>query len=273
MSTELARREPLTMNKLQIITSIAPAMYKSRMFGVQSEDQAIGVMIKGDELGFGLAASFEFIKPISTSRGTIPTLTPKGMMALILSSSAYGGHKIEEKRDAKGNPDSCTVTMRRVRLQPWDRTEKIEFEFTVTFTMKDAERAGLVKDGGAWQTYPANMLRWRAIGYCADQVFPDVIGGLHRIDEFGMAITADGDVIEGSWSSAAVDNKPAQPDQETQVRPPDPAATLNALVQAYGAEAVMVANEGKIPTTLEEMERVRDKLAQPDVTNVQPLEY
>jgi hypothetical protein len=33
------------------------------------------------------------------------------------------------------------------------------------------------------------MLRWRAIGFCADVVFPLLIGGMKRADELGAGIT------------------------------------------------------------------------------------
>lgn len=247
MSTALATVQPqaLSLNTLDVIGRIAPAMYKSRMFGVATEDQAVAVMIKGYELGFSLSASFEFIKPIQTSKGVTPTLVPKGMMALIMNSPVYGGHTIEEKRDAKGNPDSCTVTMWR----------KDGFKFAVTFTMADARRADLVKAGGAWETYPANMLRWRALGFAADQVFPDVLGGMKRSDEFGAAVTEDGEIIEGSWSPAAVDTP--KPPVTKVTRPVQPADMLNDLVQQFGAQRVMEAAGGKIPATMEEIEAAR----------------
>src|SRR5438552_1450297 len=47
---------------------------------------------------------------------------------------------------------------------------------TVTFTIGDAERAGLVKGGGAWESYPRAMLIARATTELARLLFGDVIG-------------------------------------------------------------------------------------------------
>jgi hypothetical protein len=254
MSTALATTQPqaLSLNTLDVITRIAPDIYKSRMFGVQSQEQAVAVMIKGHELGFGLTASFEFIKAITTSRGTVPTLVPKGMMALIMNSPVYKYHAISETKDKQGKPESCTVTMERTN----------GFKFSVTFTMADAERAGLIKEGGAWQTYPANMLRWRALGYAADQVFPDVLGGMHRADEFGAAISEDGEVIEGSWS--AVDNTPQKATQKPTPKPdPEPSHTeaLQRLIGEFGPMRVMEAMQTMPATNMAEVNQLRMMLS------------
>ncbi len=236
MSTELTVHvdRSLTPSAWDMISAVAPAMHRSHLFGVASPEQAMAIMLTGYELGLTLTASFEFVKVIQGK----PSLIPRGALALILQSSDLDNLKVEDVTDAKGNPELCRVTMRR----------KNGFEYTVTYSMADAQRAGLVKDDSGWTKYPANMLRWRAIGFCADVVFPDVIGGMKRADELGADLTPEGDVIEGTWASVA----PATPTPT-----PEPAVIdLNALVAQYGAEAVLAANEGKIPATGEELEAV-----------------
>ena len=66
MSNELMIRKQreLTPSTWEMITAMAPAMHASRFFGVSSPEQASAIMIKGYELGLGLAASFEFITVI-----------------------------------------------------------------------------------------------------------------------------------------------------------------------------------------------------------------
>lgn len=186
-------------------------------------------MVKGHELGLSLSASFEFISVIQGK----PVLSPRGALALVLQSELLENLKIEDLTDATGTPTSCKVTMRR----------RGGFEYTTQFSMADAKRAGLVKSGSAWETFPANMLRWRAVGYCIDVAFPDVIGGMKRADEFGANLDSDGNVIEGQW-------KPAPAPAPVQV---PPQITLQMLVDGYGAEAVMAANGGQIPVTPDEI--------------------
>lgn len=222
MTTALTTRQQLTPAVWQMIDSIAPAMHASRLFGVNSKEQAAAIMLKGYELGLTLTASFEFINIIQGR----PALNPRGHLALILNSPELDGIKIDEK------PDACTVWMKR----------KNGIEHSITFTIDDAKRAGLIKSDSGWEKYPANMLRWRAIGYCADVVFPDVGAGMKRADELGAQITAEGDVIEGSWRTSQYPN-----------------STLEELLALYGPEKIMEANGGRIPEN-GEVEEVAKKL-------------
>lgn len=237
MSTALTRHE-VTPDAWKMIQAVTPTIYKARLFGVGSEDQAAAIMLKGHELGLSLTSSFEFIHVIDNR----PSISPRGALALIYQCGELDGLKIED--DGK----ACTVWMKR----------KNGVEFKATYSDEDAKKAGLIKDKSGWEKYARQMRQWRAVGFCADVVFPDILGGIRRSDEFGADLTPDGDVIEGSWS--AVDNKPTQPAK------PQPSDLLTELVHTHGAEAVMIASGGKIPSTLAEMELVRDKLAQPVVS-------
>lgn len=236
MTTALVRHE-LTPTIWNMIQEIAPFAKDSRLFGVATAPQAIMVMAKGHELGLPLTTSFEYIHIISDK----PTLSPRGALALIMQSGQCENLKIDEQSDDKGNPVSCKVTMKR----------KGGIEYTSTFTMQDAIRADLVKAGSGWAKYPASMLKWRAIGYAADVVFPDVIGGMKRADEFGAAISPEGDVIATTWT-VQPQSAPA-PTMQTQI-------TLQQLVDAYGAEKVFEAAGNKLPGTTEEVQAVAAKL-------------
>jgi hypothetical protein len=215
----------LTPQTWQMIESIAPAMHACRLFGVSSKEQAAAIMLKGYELGLGLTASFEFIHVVQGK----PTLSPRGALALILQHPELAELNVDDKKDA------CQVTMKR----------KNGFSYTVEFTLEDAKKAGVVKSGSGWESYPKNMLRWRAIGFCADVVFPDVIGGMKRSDEMGAAITPEGDVIEGQWQAYTEQPK---------------ANLLESLVAQYGVDAILAANDGKIPASDEELTTVAIKL-------------
>jgi len=263
-----------------LILNIAPVAAASRMFGV-TEQQAAIVMLKGHELGLGLAASFEYIHVISGK----PSVSPKGCLALIHRSGELVSLVIEDKTDQSG-PTRCVVMMERTN----------GFKYTATFSMEDAAKANLVKPDSGWAKYPANMLRWRAIGYCADVVFPDVIGGLHRSEELGAEVDAavvpvsPYEVVDTTslptaepFVNTTVDpfsiSKLCDPVVSTTLDPGDigvrgdtgpppvpapvtaPLLTLFDLIeQGWTAEAIVVANEGKIPESSEECQRVKEKL-------------
>lgn len=174
-STAVAVRKPLDLETWQLVKEVAPALQASRFFGVTPE-QAVAIVLKGVELGIGPAAAFEFIQVIQGR----PTLSPRGALALVLRSGLLDGLTIDEA------PDRCTVTMRR----------RGGLEYKTTFSLADAQRASLVKPGSAWTAYPANMMRWRCVGFVIDVLFPDVTCGARRADEFGATVDAEGEVVE-----------------------------------------------------------------------------
>lgn len=250
MTTALATYRPLTPDVWTMIQMVAPTVKDSRLFGVATAEQAAAIMLKGHELGLGLTASFEFIHVIDSK----PTLSPRGALALILNSPLLDKIEIRDETDQAGNPTGCSVMMAR----------KGGLTYTARFTLEDAKRAGLMKSGSGWEKYPANMLRARAVGFCADMVFPDILNGMKRSDELGADLTPDGEVIEGSWSvKTSSQPAPAPVVQPAPVAPaqPDPVAWLNQLAQQYGAQAVIDANGGKIPATVEELGAAQAALA------------
>jgi hypothetical protein len=182
-----------------------------------------------------LTASFEFVQVIQGR----PALSPRGALALIQQSPLC------TKLEIVDEPGACTVTMERTN----------GFSYTLTWTMADAEQASLVKPGGGWEKYPANMLRWRAVGFCADVVFPDIIGGMKRADELGADITPDGNVISGEWTVTEAKPESKAPEPETPKY-----ATLEALMANWTPDQIMGANGGQIPATEAECQAVAEKL-------------
>lgn len=223
-----ATRE-LTPAIWRMIGELAPVMYKAHLFGVTNESQAAAIMLKGYELGLSTTASFEFVQVIQGK----PALSPRGAMALLLSSNVV---KVDEiKRLEKGGKFEgyeCTMTRDN------------GFSYTARFTLEDAQRAGLMKPDSGWAKYPENMCMWRAIGFAADVVAPDVTAGMTTLmkapEMYGVALTEGGDVIDATPVTVNTD-------------------PLQELITEFGAEAVMQA-AGGIPTTPEEIEKVREKL-------------
>ena len=75
------------------------------------------------------------------------------------------GHSVEQ--DPKSDDKFCKLTGKR---------KDTGDEWSITFTMEDAIRAGLA-GGEAWRKYPQAMLYNRAMGFLARQLFSDVIKG------------------------------------------------------------------------------------------------
>jgi len=268
---------PVTGNVWQVIKDIAPVAQASRMFAV-SEEQAAIVMLKGHELGLGLVAAFEFIHVI----GGKPSISPKGALALIHQSGELDSLEIIDNEDSQGNAFSCSVVMRRTN----------GVEYGTTYSVADAAKAGLIKPEGAWTTYPGNMCRWRAVGYCADIVFPDVIGGMTRPEELGASVDGEGEpviitaevktvpaatpgkfepwpIVNGRTyppTPASADGPEATPEPKVDPEPkPEaqaaPTATLATLMEAgYNPAEIMAANNGAIPATSAECVQVLAKL-------------
>jgi len=238
---------PVTGETWQTIKAIAPTAQASRMFGVTQEQAAI-VMLKGHELGLGLASAFEFIHVIDGK----PSISPKGALALIQRSGELVGLEIQDLTDTKGNPTKCKVMMKR----------KNGFSYTVEYSMADAQRAGIVRDKGAWEKYPANMLRWRAVGYCADVVFPDVIGGLMRPEELGAEVNAEGQPIEATtWH--VVEEKPIK----AEVQP----AKMGAKVEVKAPENKTPEKAPKVKEPAKEPEPVKEEPKPEPVKEPMPI--
>lgn len=177
-----AQPREITFDRLLMMQNLAPMIHASRLFGVGSPEQAVMIMLKGYELGLPFTASFELIHIIQGK----PSLSPRGALAIIQASGLLADLKIEEQ------PGVCTVAMKRTNGT----------EYTTTFTLEDAKRAGIVNPDSGWQKYQANMLRWRSVGFCADVLFADVLGGMKRADEFGAMIDAQGNVVVGEVQDA-----------------------------------------------------------------------
>lgn len=178
--TNTLMRQELSQTLVDHIQAIAPMVHASRLFGVNSPEQAAIIMIKGAELGLPPTAAFEMIQIIQGK----PSISPRGALALVYQSGLLEAMETQEQDDA------CTVTM----------TRRGGITYTSSWSVADAKRAGLWKKDGAWETYPRNMCRWRAIGFLLDMLFPDVLAGLKTADQFGATVSVDGDIIEGEVS-------------------------------------------------------------------------
>jgi hypothetical protein len=93
------------------------------------------------------------------------------------------GHSIEDRT----TDQESTVTITR-------GDDKTKHE--VTFSMQDAQRAGLTRAGSAWQKYPQAMLYARALTACARKSAQDALmGTVYTPEELGAQVDAEGSVV------------------------------------------------------------------------------
>jgi hypothetical protein len=237
----LSNNREITPGVWQMVKEMAPAMHQSRLFGVSSVDQAIAVMLKGYEIGLGFTASFELIQVVQGR----PALSPRGALALLHNHPAITKLDIKRLTDPSGKFLGYECTMARNN----------GFSYTASWTMADAQRAGLNKPDSGWQHYPENMCMWRAIGFAADVVAPDVCAGMTGLmkmpEKFGVEINDEGEVIDVQ----------ASPAQET-IKEAELVFSLDDLLNLFGAEKILAINEGRIPGTDEEVQTVALKLVE-----------
>lgn len=245
MSNELSiQRQELTPAIWSMINSMAPVMYESRMFGVSSPAAAAAIMLKGHDLGLSMTAAFEFIQVIQGK----PGLSPRGALAILHASPEITKLEIKRLADQAGKFVGYECTMAR----------KNGFSFTGRFTMEDAQKASLIKSGSGWANYPENMCMWRAVGFAADVVAPDITAGMTAVmkmpEALGVTLSQEGDVIDGTFTQNAPTAVVESPVTRQTI-------TLDSLVDQFGAEAVMVANGGQIPMSDEQVAACAEKLS------------
>ena len=170
----------------QTMLSMSESLVQSGMLPahIKTAQAAVAIIQKGRELDIPPMYALSNIVVI----GGKPTANAELMLALI-----YRDHGDKAITFVESTNDHCTIAYRR---RGWARPQ------TYSFTIQDAEAAGLLKNQ-TWRSYPAAMLRARAISAAARMAFPDTIGGMYTPEELGAIVDAEGDVI---------DVQPAPPD-------------------------------------------------------------
>ncbi|MGL4442674.1 MAG: hypothetical protein ACRCU1_03545, partial [Alsobacter sp.] len=151
---------------------LAGAFFNSRMFkGFSSREAVFSAIMLGRTLGLPAATVVRGCHVIegklSMSAQLIVGLVMKSGKADFFKCSERTPTKCTWKTHRKGDPDDAPVT--------------------VTWTIEDAKRAGLVRAGGNYEKYPAQMLSARASVDLARMVFPDIASNLYTPEELGDA--------------------------------------------------------------------------------------
>ncbi len=236
MSTELARREDtLAVGEWQMMKDQATVLVRTGFLpaSIKTAEQAMAIMLTGKELGI---PPMQALRGVHVIQGT-PAIKPELMLALCVK-------RIPGFKYNFGVCDANSATF------VCSRPEMSE-PYTSTFTMEDAKRAGLTNNP-TWSKYPANMLRWRAVGNALHIVAPDVLVGVYTPEEMGAVVDANGEVIEApepvvtvvvdAESATGVDTGPSPEDQvRAEIKNVCKAKRLDA--QAFKALVAMALGE------------------------------
>lgn len=114
--------------------------------------------------------------PIIALNGGISIVHGRPSMAAAIMNSRIrrAGHSVQ--KDPTSNNEKVTIHGKRA-----DNGDTA----SVTFSMEDAKKAGLVKSGSAYEKFGAAMMWHRALSLLGVQLFPDVI---FEPDDFGESL-------------------------------------------------------------------------------------
>lgn len=179
--------EPIRMTYSEVMT-VGKTLALSHFFrDVKDQAQAVAKILAGQELGFGPIYSMTKIYVIE---GRI-ALSAEAMAVLVKRSREYD-YQVKTLTDQE-----CVLVFLKAGKE----------EYTSRFTMEDAKKARLVKDGSAWTTFTRAMLFARAISQGARIVCPHLIGGCYTPEDLGVI---EGEIVE-SPPQGAIASPPATP--------------------------------------------------------------
>ena len=135
------------------------------------------VLMKGFELGLSVSQAMDGLCIIN---GKV------SMYGDVLFGFCYGQpdrEYIEEEFDNKTHTYLCRAK------------RKSRNEVKRTFSLADADKAGLLKKEGPWRLYPLRMLQMRARSWCLRDTWPDRLMGIIAYEE-ALDCTSSSNIIE-----------------------------------------------------------------------------
>jgi len=138
-------------------TSLVPQNFRGK------PDDILVAIQMGKEVGLEPMQSLQSISVINGK----PAMYGDALLALCRQ------HPDFEDMIEKGDDKSATCTIKRKGQTPVEKT----------FTIEQAQRAGLTSRSPVWRSYPERMLQMRARGFALRDAFPDALGGLISNEE------------------------------------------------------------------------------------------
>lgn len=223
----------LSPNTWDMIQSVAHAAYLSRKFGGTEGEAAIKMLF-----------CYENNLPLTTANTGLYIVNGRMAAMSNIIAAQLRRHPGYDYRIKALDDRGCTIEI--LRRDP--ATGEFRVEGEASFTEADAKRAGLTNKDN-YKGFPSDMYFNRALARAQRRYAPDVFNQpVYAPEELGAP---DGDVVEGSWQIAEPQPAPIED---------SPSALLQALVDDFGAEAVLAAGGGTLPSTLDEAKEVAVKL-------------
>ena len=138
-------------------TSLVPQNFRNK-----PNDILVAIQM-GKEVGLEAMQSLQSISVINGK----PSMYGDSLLALCRK------HPDFEDIIEEGDDKSATCTIKRRGQTP----------VVKTFTIQQAQRAGLTSRSPVWKAYPERMLQMRARGFALRDAFPDALGGLIAHEE------------------------------------------------------------------------------------------
>lgn len=209
---------PIYQDPFDLAEKISRSALIPQAYRGKPADAAI-CMMYGAEVGLPPMTALQRIVVINGR----PTLDAQGMTALIRGA----GHSLV------GTTSDTEATVTGVRLNG--------DTMTVTFTIADAKRANLVKNG-PWTQYPSAMLWARAVSKLARELFSDVLMGMAYVpEELDFSQPDSPTPLRGEGEPHMADSFPAQgspPVADSLRAPPNVSQATGEIVDAEVVEDV-----------------------------------
>lgn len=170
MTTELTKVSPTKMlEEVSSMNRLVAELKSTKHYAKFSDGEIMSVCLVATQLG---------VSPLLAINGDLYPCQGKVEMSARLMNRLIrqAGHSV--RKDPASNDQVCILHGKRADTGD---------EWTESFSIKEAERAGLLKGGGAWAKYPRDMIFNRALSRLARQLFPDVIAGAYVEGEISAA--------------------------------------------------------------------------------------
>lgn len=181
--TQLASNPPIKMmiDDIQETRALVDSLLKTKHYQRLGPEGIFAIIQK---------AKATNINPLDALNGGMYYVQGKVEMSAFMMNQLIrqAGHSISKD----GQSDDTVCILHGKRADTGDT-------WTEIFSINDAKRAGIYREGTGWMKYPRNMLFARALSNLARMLFPDVIKGCYVEGELGNEPT------QGSVSS--IDNQ------------------------------------------------------------------
>ena len=194
------------LSEIAARTEMVPKQFKGR------PDDVLVAFIMGDSVGLH---PMQAVQNIAVINGQ-PSLYGDGMLAVCQQHPQWGGKIEHMEYDDAGIPYRAVCIVKR----------KGEPDTEQSFTLQEAEQAGLLKKQGPWQGYARRMLQWRARSWALRDAFADALRGFQCVEELAPMVEIEAEVQEIEPTASASDQLKStmQAQQPKEPKPePEPA--------------------------------------------------